>query len=493
MIGANLPALQIIVPLCAAPLCLLIRRGTWAWALSTVTAWCALAISWTLLGEVQATGPILYKLGGFDPPWGISYNIDVVNAYVMLIVTGVASVVFPFARRSVEDEIPASKHHLFYAALLLCFTGLLGMVITGDAFNVFVFLEIASLSTYALVSMGRDKRALTSAYQYLMMGATGGTFYLIGVGLLYSLTGSLNIADLSEKLGEMETNRTTIAAFCFLATGLGLKLAVFPLHSWLPNAYTFAPSVVTAFVAATFTKVSFYLLARMTFTLMGPDLSFEQFYLDDLLLPLAIVGIFMGSIVAIFQTNLKRMLAYSSVAQIGYMVLGLSLLNVTALTGALVHLFNHALMKGGLFMVMACVMLRLGSVHIDAFRGLGRRMPFTMAAFVVGGLSLIGVPLTVGFVSKWYLVLGALEAGLWPVAVAALLSSLLAVVYIWRVVEVAYFEDAPEDAEPVEEAPLSMLVPTWIMIGATLYFGIFTDTPAGVAAEAAKALMGGGA
>ena len=493
MIADNLPALLVIIPLLAAPICLLLRQGTLSWGLSTLAAWAALAISWTLLGDVQANGAIEYKLGGFDPPWGISYNIDVVNAYLALIVTGVASVVFPFARESVTDEIPAAKHHLFYAALLLCFTGLLGMIITGDAFNVFVFLEIASLSTYALVSMGRSRRALTSAYQYLMMGATGGTFYLIGVGLLYSLTGSLNIGDLADKLGDMETNRTTIAAFCFLATGLALKLAVFPLHSWLPNAYTFAPSVVTAFVAATFTKVSFYLLARMTFTLLGKDRSFGECSLDSLLLPLALIGIFAGSIVAIFQTNLKRMLAYSSVAQIGYMVLGLSMLNVAGLTGGLVHLFNHALMKGGLFMVMACVMLRLGTVHIDAFRGLGSRMPLTMAAFVVGGLSLIGVPLTVGFVSKWYLILGALEAGLWPVAVAALFSSLLAVIYIWRVVEVAYFEEAPEDAAPVEEAPLSMRVPTWVMIGATLYFGIFTDTTAGIAAEAAKVLMGGGA
>jgi multicomponent Na+:H+ antiporter subunit D len=201
---------------------------------------------------------------------------------------------------------------------------------------------------------------------------------------------------------------------------------------------------------------------------------------------------FAGSFVAIFQDDIKRMLAYSSVAQIGYMVLGLSLVSVSGLTGGLVHLFNHAIMKCGLFLVMAAVLLRTGSVRIDAMAGLGRRMPWTMAAFVVAGLSMIGVPLTVGFVSKWYLVKGALEAGLWPVAVLILLSSLLAVVYIWRVVEVAYFSRPPDDAEEIREAPFSLLAPTWVLAGATLFFGIFTSVSVGAASAAAEMLLGVG-
>jgi multicomponent Na+:H+ antiporter subunit D len=199
---------------------------------------------------------------------------------------------------------------------------------------------------------------------------------------------------------------------------------------------------------------------------------------------------FAGSLVAIFQDDIKRMLAYSSVAQIGYMVLGLSMASVPGLTGGIVHLFNHALMKSGLFLVMACVLLRMGSTRIDAMRGLGRTMPVTFGAFVVGGLSLIGVPGTVGFVSKWYLVKGALEGGMWPVAVLILLSSLLALIYIWRVVEVAYFKEPLEQNEEVTEAPISMLAPTWLLIGATLVFGIFTSLSVGVASAAARYLLG---
>ena len=203
---------------------------------------------------------------------------------------------------------------------------------------------------------------------------------------------------------------------------------------------------------------------------------------------------FAASTVAIFQNDVKRMLAYSSVAQIGYIVLGISFASVTGLTGGIVHLFNHAVTKGALFLVLGCVFLRLGSVRLDDMAGLGRAMPLTMAAFVVGGLSLIGVPLTVGFISKWYLILAAFEAGWWPVAVLVVLSSLLAVVYVWRVVEVVYFRPAAGgDAQAVREAPLDMLIPVWILIAATVYFGLgLPPQPVGVAGRAAALLLGTG-
>jgi multicomponent Na+:H+ antiporter subunit D len=194
---------------------------------------------------------------------------------------------------------------------------------------------------------------------------------------------------------------------------------------------------------------------------------------------------------AIYQMNVKRLLAYSSVAQIGYMVLGISLVSVTGLTGGLLHLFNHAVIKGALFMAMGCVMYQVGSVQIDAMKGLGRKMPWTMAAFVAGGLSLIGVPGTVGFISKWYLVLGAIEGDHWIVASLILLGSLMAVVYIWRVVEVAYFQGLEEGAK-IREAPLSLLVPTWVLVLANVYFGVDARLTAGVAGRAAEILLGAG-
>ena len=231
-------------------------------------------------------------------------------------------------------------------------------------------------------------------------------------------------------------------------------------------------------------------MLRFFLTVYGPQYSFGDMPLSWFLMPLAIAAMFTASTVAIFQNNIKRMLAYSSVAQIGYMLLGISFASVNGLTGGIVHLFNHGLMKCALFLAMGCIVHRLGSVHIHDLHGLGRQMPLTMGVFVVGGLSLIGVPLTVGFISKWYLVLAALEQGMWYVGVLILLSSLLAVAYVWRVVEVAYFEPPPEERAPVGEAPLSMLLPMGILVAAIFYFGISTEHSRGIARIAAEALLG---
>ncbi len=491
MIAAHLPALQIVIPLLAAPLCLLLRRGVLAWALALAVSWVALVIAALLLAEVMRGGPISYEMGSWAAPWGIEYRVDAVNAFVLLIVAAIGAVILPYARVSVAHELPEAQHGAFYTALLLCLTGLLGVTITGDAFNLFVFLEISSLSSYVLIALGRDRRALTAAFQYLVMGTIGATFIVIGIGLLYMATGTLNMLDLAARL-PTAGNRTVLAAFAFLTVGAGLKLALFPLHFWLPNAYAYAPSVVTGFLAATATKVSVYILLRFFFTVFGATYSFELLRIDNLLIPLAVLAILICSTVAIFQTNVKRMLAYSSIAQIGYMILGIGLASTTGLTASILHPFNHAMMKGGLFLALGCVFLRIGSVRLEAMQGLGRRMPLTMFSFVLGGLSLIGVPLTAGFISKWVLIQAAIEQSNWFLAAIVLMGSLLAVIYIWRVVEVAYFRPAPAGADTVEEAPLSMLIPTWILIGASVYFGIDTSLTVGVAGRAAAYLIGGG-
>ena len=437
MIGINLAALQVVIPLLGAPLCTLFGRGARAWTLATGITWLAFLVAIQLLIEVSANGTLSYTMGGWVPPWGIEYRIDLLSAFVLLIVTGIASAVMPFAYHSVQREIPADRHRLFYTAYLLTLTGLLGMAITGDAFNAFVFMEISSLSGYVLISLGRSRRALTAAFQYLALGTIGATFFVIGVGLLYMVTGTLNMVDLNERLAGQYDSKVVIAAFGFLVVGLSLKLALFPLHLWLPNAYTYAPSMVSVLLAATATKVGIYLLLRFIFTVFGVAFGFEAIPAGDVLMVLALVAAVSGSLVAIFQDNVKRMLAYSSVAQIGYIVLGISFASENGLIGATAHLFNHALMKAALFMTMGCVMFSAGGVEMANLRGLGKRMPITMAAFTIAGLSMIGVPGTVGFISKWYLVMAALEAGYWPVAVVVGGAARPATVYKRRGVEVA--------------------------------------------------------
>lgn len=478
----------------AAPLCFLLRQPRTAWLFTLVTSGLALLISIMLLQQVLATGTISYELGGWQAPWGIEYRIDKLNAFLLLIISFVSTVVLLAAHTSITKEIPKDKHILFYVLYLLSLAGMLGIVATGDAFNVFVFLEISSLSAYALIALGKDKRALWASYQYLIMGTIGATFILIGIGLMYQMTGTLNMNDLASRLPEVAQTRTVFTAFAFIIVGVCLKLALFPLHFWLPNAYAYAPSIVTAFFAATATKVAIYLLIRFTYSVFGFSFSFATLPLQYLFVVLGLLGVFAASTAAIYQTNVKHLFAYSSIAQIGYMIVGYSMNTAAGLTATLLHLFNHALMKGALFLALGAVIYRIGSVQLRHFQGLGREMPLTMGAIVIGGLSLIGVPLTVGFVSKWYLVLALIEKDWWAVAALILLGSLLAIVYVWKIVEEAYFKpyvmSGEPNREPIKEAPLSFLVPIWLLVIANIYFGIDTRLSVQVAQAASESLFG---
>lgn len=485
----NLAIFPVLFPLLAAPLAALLQWKRAAWAVATFASAGTFASVVALLLEVLERGPVSYALGDWAAPYGIEYRVDTVGAYVLLVVSSVAVVVMPYAARSVAREVGHQREPHLYSSLLLCLAGLLGITITGDVFNLFVFLEISSISAYALIAMGVDRRALHASYKYLIMGSIGATFVVIGIGMMYVMTGTLNIADLAQRLPTVG-GRTLSVAFAFLTVGISLKLALFPMHLWLPDAYTYAPSTVTAFLASTATKVAVYMLIRFFFTVFGLSFSFEVMSLHRVLLPLALLAIFVASVRAIYQDNVKRLLAYSSVAQIGYMTLGISLGSATGLAAGLLHLFNHALMKAALFMSMGAVVFRIGSVRLDRMRGLGKRMPWTMAAFVAGGLSLVGVPLTVGFVSKWFLVLSAFENGGWTLAFLVVLGSLLALIYVWKVVEVAYFQGCEGSGE-VREAPLSLLLPMWAMVLASLYFGVDSRLTAGIALQAARHLLSG--
>jgi multicomponent Na+:H+ antiporter subunit D len=451
-----------------------------------VTWACAMLAVMQLMAVVDS-GVISYELGGWAPPWGIEYRIDALNAFMALIVALLGAITLPYALLSVEKEIPQQQVPLFYSAFLLCLTGLLGMTQTGDIFNLFVFLEISSLSSYALISMGQRRQALTSAYQYLIMGTIGATFFLIGVGLIYSETGTLNMMDLAARLPDVAGLKTTHTGFAFIMIGFALKLAMFPLHLWLPNAYTYAPTAITVFLAATATKVALYVMLRVLFSVF-PSSFVSAAPTNVLFILSGLAGIIIASVYAVYQTDVKRLLAYSSVAQIGYMALGIGLASVLGVTASIVHLFNHALMKGALFMAVGALIFRIGSSSLDKLQGLGRQMPWTFGAITLAGLSLVGVPGTAGFISKWYLVMAALEQQAWLLIAVILIGSLIAVVYVGKVIETLYFKPATDNNQTIKEAPVLLLVPTWLLVFANIYFGLDTDLSLGMAERAVEAL-----
>ena len=487
----HLPALQVILPLVAAPLIVLVRHRGFAWLATTVVSYLCLVIAFLLAARVADGGPISYAIGSWPPPWGIEYRVDALSSFVLVLVALTASFVAPYAQRSLRAELPRERHYMLYAMYCLCLAGLLGMTVTGDAFNLFVFLEIASLSTYVLIALGRRRKALVAAYQYMLLGTVGATFYVIGVGLLYLMTGTLNLADMAKRLQEVDELRPVLAALAFITVGIGLKLALFPLHQWLPNAYAYAPSMATAFIAATATKVSVYVLLRFYFSVFDPVPVFARLPTGEVLIGLSVAAMVTASLVAVFEQDVKRLFAYSSVAQIGYITLGIGLENQAALTGSITHLLNHGVTKGAIFVLLGGVVLRAAApgLTVGDLSGLARRMPLTAFGLVIAGLSLIGVPGTAGFVSKWYLILGAIDRGLWWVVAVILAASLIAVAYVWRVVEIAYLRPPPAGASR-SEAPLGMLSAALAMAALCVYFGFDTSFSVGGAADAAALLLG---
>jgi multicomponent Na+:H+ antiporter subunit D len=419
-----------------------------------------------VLARVLRDGTIRYTVGNWRPPFGIELVIDPLGALMLLLIAAVALTATCSALTSIERELPG-REHLFFTMYLLLIAGLIGLALTGDAFNLYVLLEITSITTYGLIAMGRGRAPLAS-FNYIIMGSIGACFYLLGVGYLYLLTGSLNMADIANILHGLQETAALATAFAFIMVGLWVKMAFFPLHSWLPNAYSLAPSGASVMIAPLMTKVTVFLMIRVMFSIFSPEYEFIQHAgVQSLIVWAAALAIVCASALALAQRDLKRMLTYIIVAEVGYMVGGVWLANSQGMTGAILHIVNDALMTLCLFLAAAAIAYRTGSLGFDSLQGLYRRMPITMAAFTIGAFSMIGVPPTAGFFSKWYLILGGIEANQWGYVAALLFSSLVNAVLFFRIIEIAYFRtgeagnghDLGHAAIRVEEAPLMMLAP----------------------------------
>lgn len=481
----HFPVLVIVISMFAAFTILIAGKVNKkaAFPIALVTIFIQLLLSLSILKRVLTEGTIHYWLGGWSPPWGIEYVIDTLNAFVLVVVLFMSFMCVIYSKRSIEKEQPRNIV-LFYVVFQLLVTGLCGITVTGDIFNLYVFLEISALAAYALIAVAGG-RALKASYNYVILGSLGACFFLLGIGFLYAVTGTLNIADLSRLLPPLYGNRAVQAAFVFFAVGLSIKVALFPLHVWQPDAYTYAPSVVSVIIATAMAKVSVYALIRVIFSVFTIEFIDTYVGIDVALCWIAAMGIIAGSVLAIMQTNLKRMLAYSSVAQIGYIVLGIGLAPMSAwgLVGAVAHILNHAIMKGCLFMAAGAFIYKLGLRDIRDFEGLGKKMPYASAAFAIAAISMIGVPPSTGFATKLFLILASLQATeTLPVSgyifVAVLLTStLLNLAYFWRVIDRIYFvksEEGDGGGRETKKAdvPLSMVVPMLILAALCIVVGI---------------------
>ena len=486
----NLPIIVVLCPLMTSLLVVLIPNIFFSWGLTTLSTFLTFLFSILLYQEIQIHSNISYALGKWMPPIGIEYIIDKVAIIPVIIISGISFIATIFAYKIMPEEIEKKSISKVYSLWLLAIAGLLGLVTTGDAFNLFVFLEISSLASVALVAMGaqKDKQALVAAYNYLIIGAVGATLYVIGVGLLYGISGTLNLADLTSRISDLSNNKALIAGFVFMIIGIMVKAAVFPLHIWLPRAYAYAPSAVSVLLAATATKASLYILARILFAVFENSENLINNTLVFVILPLSIIAMFAGTIMAIYEKDIKRLLAHSSVAQIGYITLAFAIGTKASIAAGFIHMFNHAIIKGGLFIAITSLGFFIQKrVTINNLSGLGRAMPITFFCFVLCSLSLAGLPLTAGFISKLYLIKATISSDAIWIAILILISSALSVVYLWKMIEIMWMREGEKIV--INENPkiyLSLIIITFLNI----YFGLDATLVVNGSFEAAEKLIG---
>ena len=481
------PALILLIPFLVSIVVALvgIRFEKACYPLAILSLVGSLGASIVTLFRVLEEGVISYRMAGWAPPMGIELRVDALNALVAVTVSGVGLLVGIYAKERVPAENP-DKVSQYYTLFLLLLVGLLGMVLTGDAFNLYVLIEIAALTSYALIAMG-PKRATLAAYKYVIMGTIGASFYLLGVGYLYIKTGSLNMFDIQQQLvgREIFDSVTILVAFILITVGVWIKMAFFPLHAWLPNSYAYAPTTTSALLGPLVTKVMIYVMVRLTLTVFGADYTFIQLEWSNIVVWMSVIAILAGSISALAQTDLRKMLAFIIIAEVGYMVGGVWLADATGMVGAIYHIIADAFMTLCVFLFAGILFAKTGSRNYDAVDGLFTKMPVTMIGFLVGAFSLIGIPPTAGFFSKWYLIQGGINSGHYEYVIALLISSLINAVLFFRMIEIAYFGKKPAEGHDhhhsddhgggFSEARFSQLFPLLVTAGLLLAIGIFNQ------------------
>lgn len=471
----NIPVFIVICPLCAALLCLLLTgiNRYLGRAVVVIAVLASLVMSVMQLRMVVKSGPIHYAIGNYTPPFGIEFVVDSVNALVivMICLMGLLTVMFAGNFTGSSKMINGGA----YATLALLITGLLGMTSTGDVFNLYVFLEITSLSAYCLIALG-GSRGVVSAFRYMLVGTIAATFYLVGIGILYGATGTLNMGDMQAILDRGGFDDVMLVSGCFLIAGFGIKMALFPFHGWQPAAYTHAERGTRPLITGVMGKIPALAMFRFFYCIFGTDFKYMK-YMLVLLGIFSVLGMLYGSIMAMGQTDFRKVLAYSSIAQIGYISLGFAVGTPIALAGAFLHMLGHAFMKGGLFFCTGAINYKYGTSKLDDFGRIYKQMPLTSGLLVVAALSMIGIPPTAGFFSKWYLANGAAGQHEWIYLAVLVISSLLNAVYFFKLIEKVFIQKPAGLTERWSagelELPLTIVIPIVVCFLAILGIGIF--------------------
>lgn len=485
---SKLPFYCVLIPLIASFCMPVLARWKKEFCAPLATLATAVVFVVTLIVgyEVITNGPISYHVAGWAPPWGIEIVVESLSSLMISLISGVYLLILIYSFVSVKYELERIVTGWYYTACLLCLSGMLGLVMSNDIFNMYVLIEITGISACALVTAKGTRMATEAALKYLLLATIGSGFILFGIGFIYMITGHLNINYIAVELAQVKDTYPILiwTTLSFFVVGFGVKAALFPLHLWLPDAHSSAPSPSSAILSSLVVKV--YIIAFLKILLIAFGLEiFHETFIRHLIIVLAVIAMLAGSFFAFVQIELKRRLAYSTVAQIGYIFLGIGLGTAWGLAAGMLHIVVHALMKTCLFLCAGAIAYQTGRKQVNQFAGMGYKMPITMGAFTIAAFSMVGIPLFGGFISKYGLALGSLEAGLPALILVIILSGLLNATYYFPIIGQAYFtqdEHGDNSEETVEkkfqrdQIPMSMLVPIAIIALGIIYLGIFPGT-----------------
>jgi multicomponent Na+:H+ antiporter subunit D len=471
--SSHLPILLFLVPFVmgvSMPI-LTAKRRSWCPHLTLGTFGLMLILSMVNLQVVLTEGPIEYAFGGWAVPVGIGWLDDPLAAIVILTLSFVSFISTIYGRVVISSKL--EKNVPYYTLILILVSGLVGVVFAADLFNVFVFLEVAALTGYALVGAAGGK-SLVYAFRYLLLGSFGATLYLLGLSHLYVATGTLNMADMALVLPGLMTSTAVAAGLIYIFLGLSIKMALIPLHGWLPDAYVNAPSSVTPLLASTVTKVALLAWVRIEYSLITPGVEVSHVPVLVLLEEIGVFAALIGGALALIQTDIKRMFAYGGISHIGLILIGVSLGNATGFAGGMFYLINDAVMQATLFMIAGAVLHYYRASTLEKLRGVGRKSPWLTAALVVVAVAMVGLPPTGGFFGKWNIILGALEAQHYFAAFAVIASTLLTLAYFLRIFACWFHQPASVESKPIEISK-SMRISLGAICVSMIVLGLMSD------------------
>ena len=411
----------------------------------------------------------IYHLGGWPTPVGIDMRLDALATLLLLTVNIVGFTVSLYA---VDYMRRFTAHSHFYSLFLLMVTGMNGVILAGDLFNLYVFLEVAAIASYSLVAFGCAHEELEASFKYIVLGSLSSALILTGVALVYGITGTLNLAHIADRIADNAKDAPLLLAIGLFICGFSFKAALVPFHAWLPDAHPAAPAPVSAMLSGVLIKaIGIYVLARLVFNVFGVtdnELSLLRW--------LGLLSMVAGGLLATGQKDIKRLFAYSSISQVGFMVLGLGLGTPLGLIGGLYHMVNHAFFKSLLFLNAGTIEYATGTRKLKRLGGLNRQLPVTAATSLVGSMSIAGIPPFSGFWSKLIIVLACIESGYYGFASAAVLVSIVTLAYQLKVQRMAFFSALPEALRGLKrEPPMMALAMILLAIGCiALSFAVLT-------------------